>query len=271
VTEGRVSVDGARASDSAKRVAPGETIRVHERSASPPASSLRSILYEDRHLVVADKPPGISSVPYVRGERGTLMDEIRAEWKKRGVPSAARVLYVVHRLDKDSSGLLIYARSRDAERALQQQFRARAVSRLYLCLAHGRVNGGRIETRLLPDRGDGLRGSAPPGSDRGKPAITEVKVLERFRLATLCEVRLETGRTHQIRIHLAERGHPLVGERVYIRDFVARGGKPIPSPRLLLHASELRFDHPIDRRRVSFTSKRTAEFRSLVDVIAFGG
>jgi 23S rRNA pseudouridine1911/1915/1917 synthase len=198
------------------------------------------------------------------------MDEIRAEWKTRSVPSAARVLYVVHRLDKDSSGLLVYARTRDAERALQQQFRGRAVSRLYLCLAQGRVKSGRIESRLLPDRGDGLRGSAPPGSEKGKQAITQVKVLEKFPVASLCEVRLETGRTHQIRIHLAESGHPLVGERVYIRDFVARGGEPIRSPRLLLHASELRFDHPIDGRRVSFQSSRTAEFRALVDVIASG-
>jgi 23S rRNA pseudouridine1911/1915/1917 synthase len=253
-------------------VAPGETVRVHERSSIRPAKppALRSIVYEDRHVVVADKPPGISSVPYARGERGTLMDEIRAEWKKRGVPSAARALYVVHRLDKDSSGLLVYARTRAAERVLQRQFRERAVSRLYLCLAHGRVKSGRLESRLLPDRGDGLRGSAPLESSEGKQAITHVKVLERFPLATLCEVRLETGRTHQIRIHLAESGHPLVGERIYIRDFLAAGGQPLPSPRLLLHASELRFDHPIEGRRVTFLSRRIAEFRALVDMIVSG-
>jgi 23S rRNA pseudouridine1911/1915/1917 synthase len=229
------------------------------------------IVYEDRHLVVAEKPPGLSSVPYEKGERATLMDAVRGEWKRRGLPPAARVLHVVHRLDKDSSGILVYARTRAAERALQMQFRKRQVSRVYLCLAHGLVESGSIESRLVRNRGDGLRGSAPRGRDEGKLAMTHVRVLKRFERASLCEVRLETGRTHQIRIHLAETGHPLVGERVYIRDFRARGGRPIPSPRLLLHAATLAFDHPAEGRRISIESPRTAEFLALVDVIASGG
>jgi len=224
--------------------------------------------------VVAEKPPGVSSVPYEprkKDERATLMDAVRDEWRKRGLPPGARVLHVVHRLDKDSSGLLVYARTRTAERALQMQFRKRQVSRVYLCLAHGRVESGTLEGRLVRNRGDGLRGSAPRGRDEGKLAVSHVRVLKRFERASLCEVRLETGRTHQIRIHLAESGHPLVGERVYIRDFQAKGGRPIPSPRLMLHAASLAFDHPAEMRRVSIESGRTAEFLALVDVIGSGG
>jgi 23S rRNA pseudouridine1911/1915/1917 synthase len=227
-------------------------------------------VHEDRHLVVAEKPAGISSVPYERGERETLMDSIRAEWKGRGLPAAARVLHVVHRLDKDSSGLLVYARTRAAERALQMQFRRRTISRVYLCLAHGRVESGTIETRLVRDRGDGLRGSAARESAEGKLAITHLRVRKDFERASLCEVRLETGRTHQIRVHLAEKGHPLVGERVYIRDFEASGGRPIPSLRLMLHAAALAFDHPTEGRRISLESTRSSEFLALVDVIGSG-
>jgi 23S rRNA pseudouridine1911/1915/1917 synthase len=115
-----------------------------------------------------------------------------------------------------------------------------------------------------------LRGSVRGGREEGKLAVTQVRALRRFGLATLSEVRLQTGRTHQIRIHLAESGHPLIGERVYIRDFQAAGGRPIRSPRLMLHAASLAFDHPVENRRISIESPRTAEFLALVDVIVSG-
>jgi 23S rRNA pseudouridine1911/1915/1917 synthase len=271
VDDGRVSIDGSPASDPAARVAPGQAIRIREKGRAARSLPASRIVYEDHHLVVAEKPPGVSSVPYEKGERETLMDAVRNEWRKRGLPPAARVLHVVHRLDKDSSGLLVYARTRASERALQMQFRKRQVSRVYLCLAHGRVENGAVESRLVRNRGDGLRGSAPRGRDEGKLAITHVRVLRWFERASLCEVRLETGRTHQIRIHLAESGHPLVGERVYIRDFQAKGGRLIPAPRLLLHAASLAFDHPPEGRRIAIESARTAEFLALVDVIVSGG
>jgi 23S rRNA pseudouridine1911/1915/1917 synthase len=266
-----VALDGAPASDPAVRVAPGQTIEVREKAPAPRCSDPSCILYEDRHLVVVEKPAGVSSVPYERGERATLMEAVRGEWKRRGLPQAARVLHVVHRLDKDSSGLLVYARTRASERALQMQFRRREVSRVYLCLVHGSLESGKIESRLVRDRGDGLRGSASRGRQDGKLAVSHVRILKRFPLASLCEVRLETGRTHQIRIHLAESGHPLVGERVYVRDFRAAGGLLLASPRLMLHAATLAFDHPAEKRRVSFESLETREFLALVDVIGSSG
>ncbi len=196
------------------------------------------------------------------------MDAVRNEWRRRGLPPAARVLHVVHRLDKDSSGVLVYARTRSSERGASDAVPSpRGSSRVYLCLAHGRVESGTLESRLVRDRGDGLRGSTSRERPDGKLAITHVRALERFGRATLCEARLESGRTHQIRIHLAEGGHPLVGERVYVRDFLADGGRLIPSPRLMLHAAALAFDHPLDGRRISIESGRTEEFRGLADMI----
>ena len=113
----------------------------------------------------------------------------------------------------------------------------------------------------MTDRGDGLRGSTRE-PNKGKRAITHVRAVETLHGATLCEVRLETGKTHQIRIHLAESGHPLVGERVYIRDFGNRGGEPLPSARLLLHAATLGFKHPISGVQVRTESPLPPDFLS---------
>jgi 23S rRNA pseudouridine1911/1915/1917 synthase len=138
------------------------------------------------------------------------------------------------------------------------------MERMYICVAHGVVTPGRIESNLVPDRGDGLRGSTSHAG-QGKRAITHVSVKQALRGATLCEVRLETGKTHQIRIHLAESGHPLVGEPVYIRDY---GGALIASPRLLLHAATLGFVHPVTGEQVSLSAPLPPDFTSVVDALA---
>jgi 23S rRNA pseudouridine1911/1915/1917 synthase len=132
-------------------------------------------------------------------------------------------------------------------------------------VAQGQVTSRRIESRLLRDRGDGLRGTARGGRSRGgKVAITHVEALEVLAggAATRCRIRLETGKTHQIRIHLAEAGHPLVGERVYVRDLIRRGGTPLPAPRLLLHAETLGFVHPRTSATVRFESPPPLEFEN---------
>ena len=131
---------------------------------------------------------------------------------------------------------------------------------------HGTVTDRRIESRLVTDRGDGLRGSTRE-PNKGKRAVTHVRAVEALDGATLCEVRLETGKTHQIRIHLSESGHPLVGERVYIRDFGNRGGEPIESRRLLLHAATLGFRHPITGVQVRCESPLPQDFRDELDCL----
>lgn len=258
-TRGKVSVDGAAVLDGAWRVARGQKIAIDERAPVPKPEFAATIVYEDAHVVVIDKPAGVSSVPYEKREQGTAMDAIRSAWRHAGRRATTTPLYVVHRIDKETSGLLAFAKTKLAERELATLFRAHDVERTYLCVAHGRVRDRRIESMLVADRGDGLRGSTRrPG--QGKRAVTHVRVVEELPLATLCEVKLETGKTHQIRIHLAEDGHPLVGEKVYIRDFGKRGGEPLPSARLLLHAATLGFQHPVMKKRVQLTSALPEDF-----------
>lgn len=259
VATGKVFVGDARETDAGHRLRAGDRVAVRMNAPRPrDARGEVRIVFEDTHLVVIDKPSGISSVPFDEKETNTGMDLVRDAWRRMGRPATETALHVVHRIDKDTSGLLVYAKSKRAEIALAAQFRAHTVERTYLCVAHGTVAPGRIESLLVPDRGDGLRGTLRVNPQQlGKRAVTHVKPLEALRGATLCEVRLETGKTHQIRIHLAERGHPLVGETVYIRDYP---GPLIESPRLLLHAATLGFAHPHSAKPLSFTSPLPDDF-----------
>ena len=258
-TRGKVSVDGVAALDGAARVARGQRVAVDEHAPAPKPESAATIVFEDAHVVVIDKPSGVSSVPYEKREQGTAMDAIRAAWRHAGRKATTTPLHVVHRIDKETSGLLAFAKTKLAERELATLFRAHEVERTYLCVAQGRVGDRRIESMLVPDRGDGLRGSTRrPG--QGKRAVTHVRVVEELPQATLCEVRLETGKTHQIRIHFAEDGHPLVGEKVYIRDLKKRGVEPLPAARLMLHAATLGFVHPVTKKKVQLTAEPPADF-----------
>jgi 23S rRNA pseudouridine1911/1915/1917 synthase len=212
--------------------------------------------------VVVEKPSGDSSVPYERKESGTAMDLVRAVWRHAGKRATTTPLYVVHRIDKDTSGLLCFAKTRLAERALHGIFQRHEADRAYLAVAEGDVPALRIESRLVADRGDGIRGSTRrPGE--GQRAVTHIEPLRQLRGATLCRVRLETGRTHQIRIHLAERGHPLVGETVYVRDLQRAGGTPLPSPRLLLHAARLGFAHPVTGAPLAWRAAPPPDFAAV--------
>jgi 23S rRNA pseudouridine1911/1915/1917 synthase len=203
-------------------------------------------------------------------------------------------LGVVHRLDRDTSGLIVFTRTAPAKRALAARFRAHDIDRVYHAIAHGAVAAARMETYLLPDRGDGIRGSLghPPrfalrgsfalgsgparsyGHFRGaradvpadaKHAVTNLRPLRALAGATLVECRLETGRQHQIRIHLSELGHPLVGERVYIRDYMA---ERIESSRPMLHAFALGFVHPRTGERMAFEREAPQDFRVMIEALS---
>ncbi len=248
------------------------------------------IRYADAQVVVAEKPAGLTTMrhPDEAAEFGrrarrflpaTLADHLpfllaaheatkgrkghRAKGAKFKPPSPSRplspspprfFLRAVHRLDKDTSGLVVFARTSEAERELGRQFRAHSIERRYLAVVRGRPRPGKIDTWLVRDRGDGRRGSSTqPGA--GQRAITHVRIVETLGEFTLVECRLETGRTHQVRIHLGEAGTPICGERVYDRPL---NGRPFPdasyAPRLALHAARLEFDHPITGRRMVWTS-----------------
>jgi 23S rRNA pseudouridine1911/1915/1917 synthase len=264
VRAGKVTLNGARETDPVRRLKTGDAVAMDptaRRVQPPPAIR---IVFEDSDVVVVDKPSGVSSVPYEERETGTAMDLVRATWKGSGRKGgSSQPLMIVHRIDKETSGLLVYAKNKGAERTLAAQFRAHTVDRTYLCVAHGRVESRRIQSELVRDRGDGLRGSGR----HGKRAVTHVEKIRALRGATFCRVRLETGKTHQIRIHLAESGHPLVGEKVYIRDYTKRGGEPMAAPRLLLHAATLGFVHPRTGETVKFESELPPDFQAALDAL----
>jgi 23S rRNA pseudouridine1911/1915/1917 synthase len=160
---------------------------------------------------------------------------------------------------------VVFARTIHAQRHLQEQLAEHTVTRRYLAIAHGKVEDGTHDSFLVPDRGDGIRGSwnrrgTPPAT--GRQAVTYVSVKQRLRGATLVTCELETGRQHQIRIHLAEAGHPLVGETVYIRDF----RDPIlPAPRPMLHATVLGFIHPRSERPMTFEDPPPPDFVQVLE------
>ena len=218
-----------------------------------PASLLRRV-HEDDDILVVDKPPGLLTVATER-ERERTAYRALADYVA-GQP-AHRRLFIVHRLDRETSGLLVFAKSAAAKRALQEQFERRSVERRYVAVVEGRVKEaeGTLRDRLREDPTLLVR----PTRDRrgGKEAITEYRVLEHRRTATVLELSLVTGRRGQIRAQLAALGHPLVGDARY-------GSRRDPLRRVCLHARRLGFVHPRDGRRVSFDSAVPAAFARVI-------
>ena len=269
-SEGRVTVDGERCLDPAARVTSDATVAVNEQGPKLEKGPLArsAIVHFDRDLVVVDKPAGMLTVADEAGNKETLADYTRTLLRRVDSRGIDAPLGVVHRLDRDTSGVMVFARTADAKRALAAYFRAHEIDRVYHAIAHGAVAEARVETHLVLDRGDGLRGShghfrrarGDPPSD-ARLSVTHVRPIAALSGATLVECRLETGRQHQIRIHLSELGHPLVGERVYIREYA---GARIEAPRTMLHARALGFVHPRSGERVLFEREAPEDFRAMV-------
>jgi 23S rRNA pseudouridine1911/1915/1917 synthase len=262
IAAGQVFVDGACVTAIDERLAAGQVVELRTGAPRPRDPTREGVLvHDDAHVVVIDKPSGVNSVPYEDRETGTAMDLVRGAWRRAGRPATTVALHVVHRIDRATSGLLMFAKTKQAEIGLAAQLRAHAMARSYVCVAHGRVTSRRIESFLVADRGDGLRGSTSR-TEQGKRAVTHVAARRELLHATLCDVRLETGKTHQIRIHLSEAGHPLVGEQVYIRDYA---GPVLTASRLMLHAATLGFDHPVTGARVELSSPLPPDFVAVVE------
>ncbi len=284
VRERQVQLGGTPCTEVSRQVRAGQRIEVQvPREAEPaprqgPTPPEIVIRYSDPHVVVVDKPAGLTTMrhPEEAAEFGararrflpsTLLDLVPPVLarKEGGQAHTPMRLRAVHRLDRDTSGLVVFARTEAAERHLGRQFRAHTVERRYLAVVRGRAISQRIESQLVADRGDGRRGSSSqPGA--GKPAVTHVQVLEELGDYTLVECRLETGRTHQVRIHLGERGTPLCGERVYDRPLQ---GRPIPdhsgAPRTALHAASLGFEHPATGKHMSWSASLPADLAEWLD------
>jgi 23S rRNA pseudouridine1911/1915/1917 synthase len=279
IATGKVQLDGATVTVATRRVRKGSEIELRMNAPRKREAELADdrVIYVDTHVVVIDKPAGVSTIPFDESESGTLDERVRSYLARKAPDRSGRpALGVVHRLDKETSGLIVFTRTWLAKKSLTQQFREHSVVRRYLALAHGDVRPQTIRTHLVSDRGDGLRGSVTrPGQRTSKKksatkdnapqlAITHVEVVERLPGATLVACRLETGRTHQIRIHLSEAGHPILGERVYIRRF---GGDLHPAPRLMLHAAELGFVHPATERQMQWEQPLPEDMESMLTLL----
>ncbi len=295
-----VQVNGNLCLDEGRRLKSGDVVQFWEQPLARPVDQgdVR-IVHLDEHLVVVSKPAGMTTLrhpeernwPARRKQLQPTLEEVlpkllaqhlgqrvseakppqsRPKDRRRGRPgkeaSQMPLVRAVHRLDRDTSGLLVFARTLAIEPKLVRLFSKHQIERAYAAVVQGRVAAQTRETWLVRDRGDGLRGSSPLGKEApdAQRAITHIQPLEVFAVGgqtySLIECRLETGRTHQIRIHLAELGHMLCGEKIYTH---AVGEKPRPdasaAPRQALHAALLAFTHPITGKLLRFTDKLPAD------------
>jgi len=260
----KVAVDGEFATTKMK-VFGGETVRVRaepEPGATPdaPEAIALVVVYEDDSILVIDKPVGLVVHPGSGNPHGTLLNALLHR-----VPQVAELprAGIVHRLDKDTSGLLVVAKTLIAQTDLVRQLQARTVKREYLALVYGEVDRpGTVEAPLARDPFNRTRRAV---HTMGKPAITHYDVVERFPGMTLLRCRLETGRTHQIRVHMQHLGHPLVGDAVYTAG--RRAHHKFPFPRQALHAERLGLIHPLSHAEMHWTSPLPPDFASLLQAL----
>ncbi len=253
IAQGYITI-GNRTLKPSLRISAGLRVRI---VLPPPRSSTLEaepipldILFEDVSLLVLNKPPGLVVHPAAGHPTGTLVHALLHHCPSlRGIGGEQRP-GIVHRLDKDTSGLMVVAKTEAALRSLQSQFKSRQVEKIYLALAagHPSPSAGRIEAPIGRAMADRKKMSATPPS--GKPAVTHYETLRVFAQWSLLKLRLETGRTHQIRVHLAHIGHPVAGDPLYARRHMPP--LPIPISRQMLHAFKLAFRHPATCRPLHF-------------------
>jgi len=279
IGEGRVEVGGAIATSASAKGMAGSPYAIH----LPPPISPQAhpqdiplvIAYEDEHLVVVDKPAGLVVHPAAGNPDGTLVNALLHHCAQNGggqlsgIGGVARP-GIVHRIDKDTSGLLVVAKSDAAHIGLARQFADHSIERLYLAVVNGHPvpPAGTIEGLIGRSESNRKKMAVlPKNSSRGKRAVTRYRLISRLDGCALVECRLETGRTHQVRVHLASIGHPLVGDPVYgrsnsiVRPVLARLG----FQRQALHAAVLGFVHPVTGTPLRFASEVPADMRELID------
>ena len=281
---GNVLVNGKAAKPSQK-VKPGDEISIvlpypQREVELVPEDIPLNVIYEDDHLVVLDKPAGLVVHPGHGNWTGTLVNALLFHFGKLPVVPGAEIPRpgLVHRLDKDTSGVMVVGKTEEALTHLARQFFDRTSDRRYLALVWGDLaeDDGTIEGHIGRSQKDRTVQFVYPEGDQGKPAVTHWKVVERFRYLTLVECKLETGRTHQIRVHMQWRGHPLFNDAPYGGDRILKGTTFTKYrqfvencfrllPRQALHARTLTIDHPVTGKRMHFESPVPTDMQAVLE------
>jgi 23S rRNA pseudouridine1911/1915/1917 synthase len=268
---GKIFLNGAEAStaDAARRIVPGDVVRLwmdrpgsaRARRAGPQTADDLEIVFEDAALLVVNKPAGLLTVAL---ERKAAAPSVQSQLETYLRPSGKRRPFVVHRIDQDTSGLVVFAKDAGAQSALKAQFKRREPERIYLAVVYGHPSPreGRWRDHLVWDEKALIQKETHPRDPQAQEAISDYRLRERFRDTSLIEVRLLSGRRNQIRIQARLRGHTLVGEKRYT--FGPQTLRPIQFERHALHAWRLAFDHPDDGQRLEFEAPPPADFQALL-------
>jgi 23S rRNA pseudouridine1911/1915/1917 synthase len=251
LAHGRIRVNGEICRLPGRQITPADSVGIAAKSVpvqEVPGLELE-VVWEDRDLVVVLKPSGLLTVATPTEKEKTVHGYLRRRTRNRG-----QKIYVIHRLDKYASGLLVFAKSEAVQETMKKLFEKHAIERRYWAIVEGRMatDSGTIRSRLVEGPDFRVRSTREPGE--GKPAVTHYRVLRRFPSLTALEMRLETGRKNQIRVHLSEMKHPVVGDRSY-------GSSTDPLGRLGLHAFSLGFRHPVNGTPLHFETEIPKEFR----------
>ena len=275
IRSGAVEAGGTPVRDPATKVKGEEALRVAVPEPVPARNEAQdiplNIVFEDEHLLVLDKPAGLVVHPAAGNLDGTLVNALlhHCAGKLSGIGGVARP-GIVHRIDKDTSGLLVVAKTDVAHEGLAKQFAAHSIDRRYLAIVNGvpMASQGKVDAPLARSAANRKK-IAIVEAGRGKRSVTHWKRLTLLQDAALVECRLETGRTHQVRVHMASIGHPLVGDPVYGRPGRTHGKllKDLSFHRQALHAAELGFTHPVTKHRLSFSSPMPPDMQELFNAL----
>ncbi|MCX8069078.1 MAG: RluA family pseudouridine synthase [Thermodesulfovibrionales bacterium] len=252
------------------KVKTNDTITIFDKEKPPitlqPEPIDIQILYKDNFLVVIDKPSGMVVYPSFGHDKGTLINAVFYHCKQLAQAGMPLRPGIVHRLDKDTSGVIVVALEDTTYYGLAEQFSNRSINRKYLSLIYGNPlnDSGEIDCPIGRSISDRKKMSVR--TRKGKEAITRWKVIERYKMASLIEVKLGTGRTHQIRVHLSSIGHPVLGDTLYgKKTSIQRSQVKINIPRQMLHAETLGFVHPITNQYMEFSTPLPKDMRACIE------
>ena len=265
-----------RAEKASYKVKDGDRIEVTFPEESPsmlnPEEIPLDVIWEDEYIIVINKVPGMVVYPAAGHKSGTLLNALIFRCGKLASTGAPLRSGVVHRLDRDTSGLIVFAKNDMAYANLVRQFSERKVEKHYLALLYGKLKTDRGEINAAIGRSVSDRKKMSTKTRKGKEAVTQFEVIEKFKSATLAKVKIITGRTHQIRVHFADSGHPVLGDKTYGKKTTINFGqkKTLSFGRQMLHAFNLKFKHPLNGRPLEFTAPLPGDMKKAIEELSDG-